>query len=154
MNYALWTDCGELCGSPNCECDGAGNCTASTLNTIIDFNSSYDGEIKLGIKCKKNVSGEANIRIYEESYGTELIENIDCLAQSNYKTISASGFEKGKIYQFTLTIPEPCSTCTKTIYIAITEQEKTTSIPEMPLHLVVLIASIALIAVFLERKKN
>jgi hypothetical protein len=122
------------------------------LNSIIDFNAVFDGSTKITAShiCNASILG-AKITLEESTTPYSAQRTIGCNVIVDKTEIIDSKLPIGKTMQLTLTIPQPCEVCSKTIFLALPEPQKEKSIPDY--SILSILALLAIVMLCLRKKE-
>jgi len=138
------------------ECQEDTECSATNINNIIDFVGTYDGlgKTNLNTKCNYSVNGEAEIIVSLASEEITKLSGQDCLDIGNAITLEKD-LNAGTTYEVTLTIPQPCDICSRTIYLLATDKNKENiNIPDNNISSIIIVLLIVISVLFLNKKER
>jgi hypothetical protein len=132
------------------QCVGVGE-----KNSIKSFSASFDVnlmKLNFSYNCSFTNPVDGNITISDQDTGEILLTGKTCSSTVSSFEFPTTNVTIGKVLTLTLSIPQPCSVCQKTIYLPITPKQKQTSIPETDPIIIVL--TLIVVVYIISRRKE
>jgi hypothetical protein len=125
----------------------------ATRNSITNFIANYDGNLNMSLTCLNDVRGGAVLTIGAGDY-SKTFSDLNCLSAGNVITVSDENMPLNTNLQLSLSIPQECEICSRTIYLTtVIDENNSFSIPDNNSFLVILVL-FAVIAFLVSGKKE
>ncbi|MCX6804030.1 MAG: hypothetical protein NTY48_05700 [Candidatus Diapherotrites archaeon] len=164
--WSAWTSClnesqSRTCNNPAPACGGNScsgpliqTCGANPVNTnsIINLLATFDSKINIESQCITSSPAEVVISYVETNEEIARYSTYTCPQNSSITKHDILGLKDKSVILISITIPAPCTVCTKKVYLSINLGNKPASVPDN--NLLSIIALIAIVIGIISIKRN